>query len=176
MAEAEAATVAKVACEEGEWQRKKKKKKEAKEKESQEAKAQEEEEKRKEWEQKSKDDEFWAITWLKLADIVQLEKYEVEHLALKKYRRRHVGKRQMQSPNLDDHSAYLTAICQDQSLYLHANVMLCSNLIELLRDHGQVKEADEAQKVVDDELSSFTAARVTVDSDVKPLWLIRVLQ
>ena len=112
---------------------------------------------------------------MKLADIVWLEKHEIDYSALKKYWRWHVTEAQMKSQNLDDHSAYLTAICRDQSLHPQDNVTLCSTLIKLLRDQGQA-EADEAQKVVDDGLSSFAPSGVTVDPDIKPLWFIWVLQ
>ena len=159
-----------------EWQKKRKKKKEAKERDAQEAKAWEEEERRKEWECKIKDVEFLTMARAKLANIIWLEKYKVDHLALKRYRRHHIDESWMQAPNLDDHSAYLTAICQQKSLYPHANVMPCSSLIKPLKDEGWEDEARKAQEVVNDGLSSFVPSRVPGDPDMKPRWFIRVLQ
>ena len=154
-AEAEATTVAKAAHGEEEWQKKRKRKKEAKERDAWEAKVQEEEERRKEREHKIKDAEFQTMAQVKLANIIWFEKYRVDHLVLKRYWRHHIDESWMQASNMDDHSAYLTAICQQKSLYPHANVTPCSSLIKLLQDEGREDEARKAQEVIDDSLSSF---------------------
>ena len=81
-----------------------------------------------EWKKEEQKNEFQHMAQLKLATIVQKEKYDLECPELKRYQKKHVSAIQWQSQNLDDHSAYLTSVWQDRYLYPHGNVMACKSM------------------------------------------------
>ena len=81
--------------------------------------------------------------------------------------------------NLDDHSAYLTRIWQDISLYPHQNVMSCRRLLKRLEDHGMDEKADWVRVVISKGLNSHTLAAMhhaAGDPVVELKYFIRVIQ
>ena len=102
-----------------EWRKRKKEKKEKRAK-GREAELQAEEER----------EEDKCLTWEKLLNQYWREKYNLECLELRAYRQKNVTLEQRESVNLDDHTAYLTQIWQDISLYPHQNVMSCRRLLK----------------------------------------------
>ena len=90
----------------------------------------------------------------------------------------HINLEQMESINLDDHSAYLTLIRQDLSQYPHRNVMSCRRLLKQLEDHDLDAKADRVRSVVEKGLNSYAPAqKLPANAPViKPKYFIRVIQ
>ena len=85
---------------------------------------------------------------------------------------------QMESINLDDHTAYLNAIWWDKSLYPYQNVMSSERLITLLEVHSRKEKADTVWVVIDKGLNSYAPAKQHSPGDpvIKPKYFIWVIQ
>ena len=114
----------------------------------------------------------------KLLDQYRREKYSYECLELRVYRRKHIMLEQMESVNLDDHSAYLTLIRQDKSRYPHQNVMSHARLLKQLKDHGMDEKANWVRSVIEKGLNNYALAWMLLTNSpiIKPKYFIRVIQ
>ena len=114
----------------------------------------------------------------KLFDQLWKEKYSQECPELWEYRKTHITLEQMESINLDDHSAYLTLIRQDISQYPHRNVMSCHRLLKQLEDHDLDAKADRVRMVIEKGLNSYAPARKLPANTpvIEPKYFIRVIQ
>ena len=114
----------------------------------------------------------------KLLNQLWKEKYSQECLELWEYRKMHITLEQMESINLDDHSAYLTLIRQDISQYPHRNVMSCLQLLKQLEDHDLDAKADRVRTVIEKGLNSYAPARKLPANApvIEPKYFIQVIQ
>ena len=160
--------------EEEHWKKRKKKEREAKALDAQEAQlwAEKEEKERKEREEDK------HLAWEKLLNQLQKEKYSHECPELTAYRKKHITMEQMESINLDDHTAYLNHICLDKSQYPYRNVMSCRRLLDLLEEHGWQEKVDKVRTVIDKGLNSYAPTRLLSPSApvIEPKFFIRVIQ
>ena len=90
----------------------------------------------------------------------------------------HITLEQMESINLDDHSAYLTQVRKDLSQYPHRNIMSCSQLLKQLEDHKLEVKANRVRSVVEKGLNSYAPSqKLPANAPViEPKYFIQVIQ
>ena len=114
----------------------------------------------------------------KLLDQYRREKYSYECLELQEYHRKHITLEQMESVNLNNHSAYLTLIWQDKSRYPHWNVMSHARLLKQLKDHGMDMKANRLRMVIKKGLNNYALAWMlpTNSPIIEPKYFIWAIQ
>ena len=109
----------------------------------------------------------------KLINQLRKEKYSHECPELIAYQKKHITIEQMESINLDDHTAYLNLIRWDKSQYPYQNVMSCGGLVDQLKDHSWKEKA-----VIDKGLNSYALTGMLSPSvpAIEPKYFIWVIQ